>query len=155
MLLRVVRIDRNVDNLVLLMPHQRKSTNARELAILQELALPFLLRIYAVDVVDVEQDGLDDPGWPSLEVVKVVNVLVTTASAIAGVDHIQKSIHETLADALAGEAGVNENIQLEGIAPQAGLIAVIIEVDIADDLFGHIAWSGLGLVALRNCYEVR
>lgn len=50
---------------------------------------------------------------------------------------------------------MNKELHFEGVAVHAGLVAVIIEIDVADNLLADITCVIPGLVASCNCHKKR
>lgn len=81
--------DRNVHDSIKLIAYLLQSATAYEVEGIQQLLLPNIL---AVLVVDVHKNSLHDPVGTILEVLELVDVLISTSSSVVGVDHFQKSI---------------------------------------------------------------
>ena len=152
--LGVVRVNGNIDNFVAFVTHFREPTDTMELTSAEKLALPSVVSVFAILVVDIEQNGLDDSPWTSLEVLVLVDVLISAASAVACVRHFQQPIHEALSNTFAGVARVDEEFHLKGVAEQACLTAIIIQVNVTHDFLGHITWRIPQRIALRDGDQV-
>lgn len=144
----MVRKDGDIDHLVMLVSHFWKSTNSNELASAQELAFPASIQVFPILVVDVEQDSLNDPGGTRFEILEVVDVLISTTGTIAGISHLQKSIHEALAGSLRNVSRVDEQLHLECVAEQSRPVAVVVEIDVTHYLFVDKDWVNSRLFAL-------
>jgi len=50
---------------------------------------------------------------------------------------------------------VDVQLELEGVAIHTRLVTIVVEVDVANDLFADVALRSSRLIASSNCHEVR
>ena len=121
---------------------------AEELEALQQLCDPFLLVVMLH--VSSEHNGLNDSAYSSLEVFRVVSVLIAPTCVVARIRHFQKPVQQTTCDLLASVSWMNIDFEVKGVAIHARLVAIVIERCISDDLLADIGLRFSRLIASTN-----
>lgn len=132
-----------------LVANVRNVTCSEKLETLQQLHDPFLLVVMLH--VSSEHDSLDNSAYSSLEVFRVVSVLIAAACIVAGVRHLQKPVKEAACDFLTGVSWMNVEFKLKGVAIHARLVAVVFERCISDDFLADVGLGFSRLIASSNC----
>lgn len=104
----------------------------------EKLGLPSFVRVFPVLMVTVDQDSLDDSSRPILEILVVVEILVSAAGVVASVRHLQKLVYQAPPNSFAPVSGVDEELHRKGIAEQARWAAVLVQVNVPDHLLAHV-----------------
>jgi hypothetical protein len=137
-----------INHLAELVPDIGNVACAEELEALQQFCDPFLL--FVMLHVSSEHNSLNDSAYSSLEVLRVVSVLIAPTSVVARIRHFQKPVQQTTCDLLTSVSWMNVDFELKGVAIHARLVTVVIERCISDDLLADVGLRFSGLIASTN-----
>ncbi len=91
-------------------------------------------------------DRLDHPTWSVLQILAWTDVLVAAFRHVTGADQAEEAVEQALCNALSQVAGVDVELELKGEAPDAAFVAVVVEGNVADNLF--LGWLGSAVAAV-------